>query len=85
MLFRSTAYRMPTLMHDVTYREAIAWQNNHYNQPANTSFYLGAETTQVPVPEIYTIDAKGNRKVAEAYRNQAKEHAFMEIGGQKEE
>ena len=80
-----TAYRMPTLMHDVTYREAIAWQNNHYNQPANTSFYLGAETTQVPVPEIYTIDAKGNRKVAEAYRDQAKEHAFMEIGGQKVE
>lgn len=76
-----TAYRMPTLMHDVTYREAIAWQNNHYNQPANTSFYLGAETTRVPVPEIYTIDAAGNRKTADAYQNQAKEHVFMEIGG----
>lgn len=80
-----TEYRMPTLMHDVTYREAIAWQNNHYNQPANTSFYLGAETTQVPVPEIYTIDAEGNKKIAEVYQNQAKEHVFMKIGGKNAE
>ncbi len=78
-----TAYRMPTLMHDVTYREAVAWQNNHYNQPANTSFYLGAETTQVPVPEIYTIDAGGNKRTAEVYKGQTKEHMFMKIGGQK--
>lgn len=78
-----TIYRIPTLMHDVTYREAVAWQNNHYNQPANTSFYLGAETTQVPVPEIYTIDAGGNKKTAKVYQNQAKEHAFMKIGGKK--
>ncbi len=78
-----TAYRMPTLMHDVTYREAVAWQNNHYNQPANTSFYLGAETEQVPVPEIYTIDAEGNRKVAEVYQKQPKKHAFIKIGGKK--
>lgn len=80
-----TACRIPTLMHDITYREAVAWQNNHYNQPANTSFYLGAETTQVPVPEIYTIDAEGNRKVPEVYQNQADKHAFMKIGGQKTE
>lgn len=80
-----TAYRMPTLMHDATYREAVAWQNNHYNQPANTSFYLGAETTQVPVPEIYTIDAGGNKKTPGVYLDQAKEHVFMKIGGQKAE
>lgn len=81
----ATDYRMPTLMHDVTYREAVAWQNNHYNQPANTSFYIGAETAQVPVPEIYTIDAKGNKKTAEVYGSQAKEHVFMKIGRQKAE
>ncbi len=74
-----TDYRMPTLMHDVTYREAVAWQNNHYNQPANTSFYFGAETTQVPVPEIFTIDTHGGKKTAEAYKNKPEEHAFMEI------
>ncbi|MCH5185685.1 MAG: hypothetical protein J1F64_06120 [Oscillospiraceae bacterium] len=49
-----TDYRMPSLIHDITYREAVAWQNNHYNQPTNTSFYFGAETTKVPVPAIYT-------------------------------
>ncbi|MGN0107893.1 MAG: stalk domain-containing protein [Hominilimicola sp.] len=55
-----TDYKIPTLMHDITYREAIAWQNNHYNQPANTSFYMGAETTSVPAPEIKTVSGKVN-------------------------
>ncbi len=50
-----TPYKIPTLMHDCTYREAIATQSNHYNQPPNVSYYLGAETTSVPVPEIYVI------------------------------
>ncbi|MEO5773073.1 MAG: rhamnogalacturonan lyase [Sphingomicrobium sp.] len=36
-----TAYRMPTLMQDRQYREAIAWQNSAYNQPPHPSFYLG--------------------------------------------
>ena len=49
-----TEYKIPTLMHDITYRECVAWQNNHYNQPTNTSFYMGAETTTVPAPEIKT-------------------------------
>lgn len=75
----ATDYRIPTLMHDVTYREAVAWQNNHYNQPANTSFYLGAETTQVPVPEIYTVDRDGGRQTPEAYENDPQEHAFLKI------
>ncbi|MBQ2670917.1 MAG: hypothetical protein IJG06_09260, partial [Clostridia bacterium] len=48
----------PTLMHDITYRECVAWQNNHYNQPTNTSFYMGAETTTVPAPEIKTTSGK---------------------------
>ena len=53
-----TAYKIPTLMHDITYRECVAWQNNHYNQPTNTSFYMGAETTTVPAPEIKTTSGK---------------------------
>ena len=53
-----TEYRFPTPMHDITYRECIAWQNNHYNQPANTSYYMGAETTSVPMPMIRTTSGK---------------------------
>ena len=74
-----TEYRIPTLMHDVTYREAIAWQNNHYNQPANTSFYFGAETTEVPVPEIYTINTKGEKTINSVYEDEPDEHAYIEI------
>lgn len=55
-----TDYKIPTLMHDITYREAVAWQNNHYNQPTNVSFYMGAETTAVPAPEIKTVSGKVN-------------------------
>jgi rhamnogalacturonan endolyase len=36
-----TEYRINTLMHDPGYRLAIAWQNNSYNQPPHTSYYLG--------------------------------------------
>ncbi len=59
-----TDYKIPTLMHDITYRECIAWQNNHYNQPANTSFYMGSETTVVPVPEIKTVSGNVNPDLA---------------------
>jgi hypothetical protein len=61
-----TEYKIPTLMHDITYREAVAWQNNHYNQPTNTSFYFGAETTSVPAPEIKTTSGKVNPDLAAA-------------------
>ncbi len=75
----ATDYRIPTLMHDVTYREAIAWQNNHYNQPANTSFYFGAEIKEVPVPEIYTINTEGEKTVNKVYENTPDKHAYIEI------
>ena len=35
-----TNYRVPTLMHDPTYRMAIAWQNVAYNQPPHLGYYL---------------------------------------------
>ena len=75
----ATEYRIPTLMHDVTYRESVAWQNNHYNQPTNTSFYFGAEMTSVPVFEIYTIDTQGNKTTAKVYENEPDKHAYMDI------
>jgi rhamnogalacturonan endolyase len=36
-----TQYRLTTLMHDPTYRVAIAWQNVAYNQPPHTGYYIG--------------------------------------------
>ncbi|MGN0180891.1 MAG: stalk domain-containing protein [Candidatus Ornithomonoglobus sp.] len=50
-----TEYKIPTPMHDYFYRASIAMQNNHYNQPANYSYYFGAETTTVPKPAMYTV------------------------------
>ena len=35
-----TDYRVPTLMHDHTYRLAVAWQNVGYNQPPHLGYYL---------------------------------------------
>lgn len=36
----TTDYRVPTLMHDHTYRMAVAWQNVAYNQPPHLGYYL---------------------------------------------
>lgn len=36
----TTNYRVPTLMHDHTYRMGIAWQNVAYNQPPHLGYYL---------------------------------------------
>ncbi len=49
-----TDLRVPTLMHDVQYRVAIAWQNTAYNQPPHPSFYIGSEVTNYPWPDIHT-------------------------------
>lgn len=48
-----TDYRLATLMHDVQYREAVAWQNTAYNQPPHTSFYLGSDKSLPPAPNVY--------------------------------
>ncbi len=50
-----TGYRLPTLMHDIQYRMHVAYQNDCYNQPTHTSYYLGFDTTNIPVPQIYTV------------------------------
>lgn len=36
----TTDYRVPTLMHDHTYRMGICWQNVAYNQPPHLGYYL---------------------------------------------
>jgi rhamnogalacturonan endolyase len=48
------ATRMYTLMHDRTYRLAIAWQNVGYNQPPHPGFFLGQSMTPPPRPQIVT-------------------------------
>ena len=49
-----TNLRLPTLLHDQTYRVAIAWQNTAYNQPPHTGFFLGDGFTAPAWPRIYT-------------------------------
>jgi rhamnogalacturonan endolyase len=46
--------RLYTLMHDRTYRLAIAWQNVGYNQPPHPGFFLGHGMPDPPKPRIVT-------------------------------
>jgi rhamnogalacturonan endolyase len=50
-----TQHRFYTLMHDPQYRLAIATQNVSYNQPPNTSFFLGTDMKKAPVPDIVLV------------------------------
>lgn len=47
-----TDYKIYTLMHDLQYRTYVTTQNVAYNQPAHTGYYLGFDTTEIPVPRI---------------------------------
>jgi fibronectin type 3 domain-containing protein len=47
-----TRHRIPTLMHDSQYRQAVAWQNTAYNQPPHPSFAIGEGMGEVPVASI---------------------------------
>jgi rhamnogalacturonan endolyase len=53
-----TSERLRTLMHDTQYRSAIANQNSAYNQPPNTSFFLGAGMSKPAQPKLYAPVAK---------------------------
>ena len=46
------ANRLHTLMHDRTYRLAVAWQNVGYNQPPHPGFFLGDGMKPPPPPRI---------------------------------
>ncbi|MDQ0893456.1 rhamnogalacturonan lyase family protein [Agromyces ramosus] len=52
-----TEHRIPTLMHDPQYRQAVAWQNTAYNQPPHPSYFLGAGMAEAPVPSIAYANA----------------------------
>jgi rhamnogalacturonan endolyase len=48
-----TSYKLRSLMHDPTYRLAIAWQNVGYNQPPHPGFFLGTGMAPPPAPKLY--------------------------------
>lgn len=50
-------YRIPTLMHDHTYRMGITWQNAAYNQPPHLGFYLPDYVAQATAIKSVNADA----------------------------
>lgn len=48
---RTTNFRVPTLMHDHTYRMGITWQNSAYNQPPHLGYYLPDRFHTILTPE----------------------------------
>ena len=67
-----TEYRVPTLMHDHTYRMGICWQNTAYNQPPHLGYYL---------PDY--ISGKIGTGITELQYSQPTMDSWYTIGGQK--
>lgn len=57
-----TGSRITTLMHDVQYRTQVAGEQNCYNQPAYTSFYLGSDEK---MPDRPSVKVNGSSKPVE--------------------
>ncbi len=53
----TTDIRLTTLMHDVQYRTQAAGEQNCYNQPPHTSFYLGSDES---LPERPAVTINGS-------------------------
>ena len=58
----ATDYRLPTLMHDHTYRMGICWQNTAYNQPPHIGYNL-VEATVTHLVVDKEINAEVNEPV----------------------
>ena len=58
----ATDYRIPTLMHDHTYRMGICWQNTAYNQPPHIGYNL-VEATVTHLVVDKDINAEVNEPV----------------------
>ena len=56
-----TDLRIRTLMHDPVYRLSVAWQNTGYNQPPQTSFFLGDGMELPAAPRIAVTGARRDR------------------------
>lgn len=51
----TSEHRVYTLMHDATYRVAVAWQNTAYNQPPHVGYYLPDMVKKLTQPDIYVV------------------------------
>ncbi|MEU6762198.1 rhamnogalacturonan lyase [Streptomyces sp. NPDC046853] len=49
-----TSTKITTLLHDIQYRTALAWQNTAYNQPPHPSFFIGSGMAKAPRPAVTT-------------------------------
>ena len=86
----STIYRVPTLMHDHTYRMGIAWQNTAYNQPPHVGYflpdyvsYLKEQTTAIKgVSETVNADNEPIYTL-QGVRSNGKQPGIYIIGGKK--
>lgn len=63
-----TDIRLTTLMHDVQYRTQVAGEQNCYNQPPHTSFYLGSDKPLPDRPAV-TINGSGTGSLMTDYTN----------------
>lgn len=84
----STKYRVPTLMHDHTYRLGIAWQNAAYNQPPHLGFYLPDYVAQATAIKTVTADREdwitlesGHRVRIDVASGETVNLAVFDLGG----
>ncbi len=56
-----TEVRMPTLMHDHTYRMGVCWENTAYNQPPHLGYYL----PDAVLPDVANTDTVVTAKLNE--------------------
>lgn len=65
-----TDYRIPTLMHDHTYRMGVCWQNVAYNQPPHLGYYLPDYVAgKIKIVETGIEDIKHQTIADNAYYN----------------
>ena len=86
----STNYRVPTLMHDHTYRMGVAWQNAAYNQPPHVGYclpdyvdYLKKETTSIKGVEEVADDSDNNVYSLHGIKLNVPQKGICIVGGKK--
>ena len=76
-----TPYRVPTLMHDHTYRMGICWQNTAYNQPPHLGYYL-PDYINGKLTGIVSIEDDGTYQSSEK-RNTEDLNGMYDLSGRK--
>ena len=51
----TSSHRVYTLMHDATYRTAVASENTAYNQPPHLGYYLPDMVKSLKQPDVYVV------------------------------